>query len=122
MARISKQKQFENQKEAVKQDVIKELSDRGLFLETDLNIIEQYAKEIAFAEIMAIRIEKFLVESSDIADHVRLARIRNAHLNTANQLAKTLRIGPYGRDRFGKKESKEEPERPTLRHLMRKVD
>ena len=121
MARITKQKQFDVLKEAIKDDVVKELSDRGLFLETDLNIIEQYAKEIAFAEIMAIRMEKYLLESSDIADHVRLARIRNAHLNTANQLARTLRIGPYGRDRFGKKEPiEQETERPTLRHLIPK--
>ncbi|MBK7873928.1 MAG: hypothetical protein IPJ74_26390 [Saprospiraceae bacterium] len=60
MARIAKQKQFDVLKEAIKDDVVKELSDRGLFLETDLNIIEQYAKEIAFAELMAIRMEKYL--------------------------------------------------------------
>ena len=105
--------------DAVKAAVTQNLSERGLLDQCDAHMIDEYAKEIANAHMYG---EKTL-NTTDEKSLALFHRIRNASLNTANQLAKTLRIGPYGRDRFGANAEKTSAEvKPlSITHLSRKA-
>ncbi len=119
MAKIKKNAIFEAKYEETRKEVTENLASRALLEDADAHLIEEYAKEIAFAFIVGNEI----LSEADLTARVRLSRIRNAHLNTANQLARTLRIGPYGRDRFGKDTKPDATEKPTMSitHLIRKA-
>ena len=119
MAKSKKNANFEAKRDEIRKEVMQNLESRGLLETSDEHLIEEYAKEIAFAFVVGEEV----LNTSGLADRVRLSRIRNAHLNTANQLARTLRIGPYGRDRFGKESKGAVEEKPTMSitHLIRKA-
>lgn len=119
MTKKKKTELYEQKRQAVKEGAIKEMQDRGILLPHDLEIVEEYAKEIAFAFVTGEEILNLPRGKNYETSLVRLSRIRNAHINTANQLAKTLKLGPYGRYRFSEPEEKTEAKADPLSKLRK---
>jgi len=113
MTKKQKQKLISDKRAAVVASVTDELRARGIYMPTDDEIIAAYAEEMALAYATGEHIKK--LAPSDDATLMRLSRIRNAHLNTANQYAKALKLGPYGRKRFGNSKPKEEKKASILK-------
>ena len=125
MRKSDKTKAYNSKYTAVLESAKAELQDRGIWRDEDAHILEHYASEFAFAHVLGKQLEglDFSGGKEDQLTHVRIARIRNAHINTANQLARTLKLGPYGRKRFNDpaERTPQPAEQPGIMHLVRKA-
>ena len=104
---MKKASEFNKVYDSVFQDSIEELKERKIFRKADTHLLKEYATEMAFAYILAIKIRE--LPDSKESTFVRLTRTRKAHLINANQLARTLRLAPMGRQRSGTGEVEEKP-------------
>lgn len=119
MTKKNKKELYEQKRQSVKEGAIKELQDRGILQPHDLEMIEEYAKEVALAYVTGEEIINLPHGKNYETSLVRMSRIRNAHLNTANQLSKTLKLGPYGRYRFSEPDQKQEKKPDPLAKLRK---
>lgn len=119
MTKKKKQQLYEQKRQLVKEGAISELQSRGILQPHDLEILEEYAKEIALAYVTGEEIINLAHGKNYETSLVRLSRIRNSHINTANQLSKTLKLGPYGRHRFAEPEEKDEKKPDPLAKLRK---
>jgi len=119
MTKKKKKELYDQKRQAVKEAAIKELQERGILQPHDLEIVEEYAKELALAYVTGEEVIDLPRGKNYETSLVRLSRVRNAHINTANQLSKTLKLGPYGRHRFSEPEEKTETKTDPLAKLRK---
>lgn len=80
-----------------------------------------FAEEVALAHRYKLQLLDLPLTKDGKIEQVRIERIRNAHVNTANQLSKTLKLGPGGRNRYGMDpKTEEKPKKTKLASLRPK--
>ena len=103
---MTKQREYKTKYDSVLQSALAELKERKIYREADIHLVQEYASELAFAYVLGTKIQELPDSKEDT--FIRYTRTRKANLVNANQLARTLRLAPMGRQMSGTEPEKEE--------------